>query len=217
MQIDMHWLRENFARFNTRYFSDTLPVPRFHVGRSRTRLGTMSFKRRTRPLGRTQLYDFAISMSNFYDQSENQFQSVLLHEMIHLSIACSGIKDTAPHGVVFRGMMQRLNREGWDIRVMTSTKGYKKSCTGAGAAIRQYLVLAIETHDGRRYLSSVNPKFARDIHARLHSAREITHHAWFTTSDSWFEDMPKVRSLRGRRVSAEVYADKTAAMTPVSF
>ncbi len=217
MQIDMGWLRENFARFNTRYFSDTLPVPRFHVGHSRTRLGSMSFKRKVQPFGRTRHYDFSISLSNFYDQTEYQFQSVLLHEMIHLSIACSGIKDTSPHGVVFRGMMQRLNREGWNIRVMTSTKGYKKAHAGSTTVISQYLVLAIETRDGYHFLSSVNPKFARELHAKLHSAREITHFAWFTTSDHWFEDMPKVRSLRGRRVTPEVYTDKTAAMTPVSF
>ena len=42
MQIDIHWLRDNFARFNARYFSDLLPVPRFGVGHSRTRLGTLS-------------------------------------------------------------------------------------------------------------------------------------------------------------------------------
>ena len=78
-------------------------------------------------------------------------------------------------------------------------------------------MLAIETRDGYHFLSSVNPKFARELHAKLHSAREITHFAWFTTSDHWFEDMPKVRSLRGRRVTPEVYTDKTAAMTPVSF
>ena len=108
MQIDIQWLQNNFARFNARYFSDLLPVPRFGVGHSRTRLGTLSYKRKTR-MGRSQCSDFAIHLSNYYDQTEHQFQSVLLHEMIHLSIACSGVKDTAPHGVVFRGMMQRLN------------------------------------------------------------------------------------------------------------
>jgi hypothetical protein len=156
MQIDIQWLQNNFARFNARYFSDLLPVPRFGIGHSRTRLGTLSYKRKSR-MGRSQYSDFAIQLSNYYDQSEHQFQSVLLHEMIHLSIACSGVKDTAPHGVVFRGMMQRLNRDGWNIQVMTSTKGMQKAYTGSATVISQFLVLAIEMHDGRRFLSSVNP------------------------------------------------------------
>jgi len=36
--------------------------------------------------------------------------------MIHYSIAYTGLKDTAPHGVVFRGMADAMNKKyGWDI------------------------------------------------------------------------------------------------------
>ena len=95
MQIDTLWLKANFERFNTQYFDGVLPLPRLRVGRSRTQLGSMSCKRKT-SWGRTKLYDFTISLSNYYDQTEHQFQSVLLHEMIHLSITVSGVKDTSP-------------------------------------------------------------------------------------------------------------------------
>ncbi|MBM6993126.1 MAG: SprT-like domain-containing protein [Prevotella sp.] len=216
MQIDINWIQENFRMFNVRYFDGSLPEPRFHVGHSRTRLGTMSLKRKTR-WGRTQLYDFAIGLSNYYDQTEQQFRSVLLHEMIHLSIAHSGVRDTSPHGVVFRGMMERLNQDGWNISVTTTTRDMKKAYEGSKTVIREYLVLAIETADGRRFLSSVNPKFARTIDRRIQTVREIIRHGWYTTGDRWFEDMPKVRSLRGRRVTAEVYRSKTTAMTPIIF
>ena len=216
MQIDIHWMEQNFRMFNLRYFDGTLPEPRFRVGHSRTRLGTMSFKRKSR-WGWSQQYDFTITMTNYYDQSEPQFLSVLLHEMIHLAIAHSGTRDTSPHGVVFRGMMERLNRDGWNITVSTAMKGMKKAYQGSATVIREYLVLALQTADGRRFLSSVNPKFARAIDCRLRSVGEITHHAWYTTSDLWFENMPQVRSLRGRRVSTEVFQTKTESMTPVRF
>ena len=215
MQIDTLWLKANFERFNTQYFDGVLPLPRLRVGRSRTQLGSMSCKRKT-SWGRTKLYDFTIGLSNYYDQTEHQFQSVLLHEMIHLSIAVSGIKDTSPHGVVFRGLMQRLNRDGWDIQIMTKTRGYTKAYTGTATVIAQYIVLALEMTDGKRFLSSVNPKFVRDINRRLKTIPQISHYAWYTTSDRWFESMPKVRSLRGRRVTAEVFQAKTQAMKPIS-
>ena len=202
-------------RFNTQYFDGVLPLPRLRAGRSRTQLGTMSCKRKT-SWGRTKLYDFTISLSNYYDQTEHQFQSVLLHEMIHLSIAVSGVKDTSPHGVVFRGLMQRLNRDGWDIQIMTKTRDYTKAYTGTATVIAQYIVLALEMNDGKRFLSSVNPKFVRDINQQLRTIPQISHYAWFTTSDRWFETMPKVRSLRGRRVTAEVFQTKTQAMKPIS-
>ena len=215
MQIDTLWMKNNFMRFNTQYFDGVLPLPRLRAGRSRTQLGTMSCKRKT-SWGRTKLYDFTISLSNYYDQTEHQFQSVLLHEMIHLSIAVSGVKDTSPHGVVFLGLMQRLNRDGWDIQIMTKTRDYTKAYTGTATVIAQYIVLALEMNDGKRFLSSVNPKFVRDINQQLRTIPQISHYAWFTTSDRWFETMPKVRSLRGRRVTAEVFQTKTQAMKPIS-
>lgn len=215
MQIDTLWMKTNFMRFNTQYFDGVLPLPRLRAGRSRTQLGTMSCKRKT-SWGRTKLYDFTISLSNYYDQTEHQFQSVLLHEMIHLSIAVSGVKDTSPHGVVFRGLMQRLNHDGWDIQIMTKTRDYTKAYTGSATVIAQYIVLALEMNDGKRFLSSVNPKFVRDINQQLRTIPQISHYAWFTTSDRWFETMPKVRSLRGRRVTAEVFQAKTQAMKPIS-
>ena len=43
---------------------------------------------------------------------------MLLHEMIHYYIAYNNIQDTAPHGDVFKAMMNRLNREyGWNMKV----------------------------------------------------------------------------------------------------
>ena len=215
MQIDTLWMKTNFMRFNTQYFDGVLPLPRLRAGRSRTQLGTMSCKRKT-SWGRTKLYDFTISLSNYYDQTEHQFQSVLLHEMIHLSIAVSGVKDTSPHRVVFRGLMQRLNRDGWDIQIMTKTRDYTKAYTGSATVIAQYIVLALEMNDGKRFLSSVNPKFVRDINQQLRTIPQISHYACFTTSDRWFETMPKVRSLRGRRVTAEVFQTKTQAMKPIN-
>lgn len=216
MQIDILWLRRWFAMFNQQYFDGGLPTPRFHIGHSRTQLGTLSFKRKMTLRG-ARLFDFSLGMSNYYDQSEHQFQSVLLHEMIHLSIAAAGLKDTSPHGVVFRGMMSRLNREGWDIHVMTPTKGLNIAYAGSSQVIEQYLVLAIEMTDGRHFLSSVNPRYARTLKEHLKHTTTIRHTAWYTTSDSWFADMPKVRSLRGTEVSEDLFSAKTASMKPIHF
>lgn len=222
MQIDMIWLRDNFRQFNKQYFGDKLPEPRFFIGRSKSQLGSLSFKRGL-ILGR-QLFNrgntanaFTLSISNFYDQTEYQFRNVLLHEMIHLSIAASGVKDSSPHGVVFRGMMARLNREGWDIHVMTKMEGVKKAYTGSKTIIRQYLVLAIQTTEGKRYLSSVNPRFAREINARIRAAKEVSAAKWYTTDNRWFENMPRVRSLRGRHVDTTTFEKLTNVMTPISF
>ncbi len=213
MQVDIHWVRQNFQRFNADYFGGKLPEPRFVVGKARTRLGSCSWKRKSR-LGRTTYYDFTIAISNYYDQKEHDFQNVLLHEMIHLSIAYSGVKDSSSHGVVFRGMMERLNREGWNIQVSHSMKGVEKTAVGQRRERRNRLVLAIETDDGRCFLSCVNAHYAYRLDNRMRQSANLKSFAWYLSDDPWFDDKPVVRSLRGIVVSSDVFREKTKAMTP---
>ena len=218
MIVTVEWMEEWFRRFDHDYFGGKLPVPELGLTRAKTRLGQLAYKRATR-WGRTKLYAFKLSMSTYYDLTDRQAKSVLLHEMIHYIIGFTGLKDTAPHGIVFRGMMDNLNRKyGWDIRVMTSTKGWKVS---EWAEERQkakgpqiYLMLAIEMQDGKHYLSRVNPSFARRIESKLALVRELRSHRWYTTQEPYFEDYPQVRSLRGRRISKSDFEKLRNVLTP---
>lgn len=205
MVVTKDWMEEWFVRFDKEYFGGKLPVPELGLTRAKTRLGQLSFKRATR-WGRTKLYDFKLSISTYYDMTDKQAKSVLLHEMIHYVIGYTGLKDTSSHGIVFRGMMDNLNRKyGWDIKVMTSTKDWKVSdavkekMEAKGPQV--YLMLAIEMCDGKYFLSRVNPSFARHMERQLKSVREIRVYHWYTTQESYFADYPQVRSLRGRRIS----------------
>lgn len=211
-------MEEWFRRFDHDYFGGKLPVPELGLTRAKTRLGQLAYKRTTR-WGRTKLYDFKLSMSTYYDMTDRQAKSVLLHEMIHYIIGFTGLKDTAPHGIVFRGMMDNLNRKyGWDIRVMTSTKGWKVSERveerQKAKGPQTYLMLAIEMQDGKHYLSRVNPSFARRIESKLVLVRELRSHRWYTTQEPYFEDYPQVRSLRCRRISKSDFEKLRNVLTP---
>ena len=218
MIVTIDWMEEWFKRFDQEYFGGKLPLPELSLTRAKTRLGQLAFKRASR-WGRTKLYDFKLSMSTYYDMTEQQAKSVLLHEMIHYIIGYTGLKDTAPHGVVFRGMMDNLNRKyGWDIRAMTSTKGWKVSERVAekkkAKGSQTYLMLAIELKDGKFYLSRVNPGFARRIEKQLPMVRELRSHRWYTTQESYFEDYPQVRSLRGRRITKNDFEKLQNVLVP---
>lgn len=218
MIVTIDWMEEWFKRFDQEYFGGKLPLPELSLTRAKTRLGQLAFKRASR-WGRTKLYDFKLSMSTYYDMTEQQAKSVLLHEMIHYIIGYTGLKDTSPHGVVFRGMMDNLNRKyGWDIRVMISTKGWKVSERVAekkkAKGPQTYLMLAIEMQDGKHYLSRVNPSFARRIESKLVLVRELRSHRWYTTQEPYFEDYPQVRSLRCRRISKSDFEKLRNVLTP---
>ena len=218
MIVTVEWMEEWFRRFDHDYFGGKLPVPELGLTRAKTRLGQLAYKRATR-WGRTKLYDFKLSMSTYYDMTDRQAKSVRLHEMIHYIIGFTSLKDTAPHGIVFRGMMDNLNRKyGWDIRVMTSTKGWKVSERVAekkkAKGPQTYLMLAIELKDGKFYLSRVNPGFARRIEKQLPMVRELRSHRWYTTQESYFEDYPQVRSLRGRRITKNDFEKLQNVLVP---
>lgn len=211
MIVTVSWMEEWFRRFDVAYFGGKLPLPELALSRAKTRLGQLAFKRSV-CWGRIKLYDFKLSMTTYYDMTDMQAKSVLLHEMIHYVIAYTGLKDTSPHGVVFRGMMDNLNRKhGWQIRTMTDTRGWKKAAgekapARKGDTPERYLVLAVETTDGRCFLSRVNPAYAHRLDAMAARASEVKHHCWYTTCDTAFADYPQVRSLRGRRISRADFA-----------
>lgn len=212
MQISVQWLEQWFTVFNEQYFDSGLPLPRLALSRSRTRLGSMSCKRLTRLLRGTKFSDFTIRLSNYYDLSEREFQNVLLHEMIHYSIAYTGLKDTSPHGVVFRRMADEFNRKhGWNIKVTGSTRGVRPAKPQPD---REFLVLALLLDSGEHLFSVVNPRYAHEIDRNIRSVSRVKNFSWYTTRDRYFMDFPRVRSLRGRRVSMDVYEKKTAEMTP---
>lgn len=218
MIVTIDWMEEWFKRFDQEYFGGKLPLPELGLTRAKTRLGQLAFKRSTR-WGRTKIYDFKLSMSTYYDMTDKQAKSVLLHEMIHYIIGYTGLKDTAPHGVVFRGMMDSLNRKyGWDIRVMTSTKGWKVSenvvARKKAAGPQTYLILAVEMKDGKHFLSRVSPRFARSLERQLLTAKEVSSHNWYTTQESYFADFPQVRSLRGRRITKVDFEKLRNVLTP---
>ena len=153
--------------------------------------------------GRTMYYDYCISVSSYYQLTLEEIDDVLIHEMIHYTIAYTGLKDTSPHGIVFRGMMDKINRT-FDRHITISVRTRNLQFRTTQQA-KDYLILALETKDGKYFLSSVNPSAARKLAISLARMHEIVHYAWYQSQDEYFHNMPCVRSLRGKQVSKEVY------------
>ncbi len=217
MIVTKAWIENRFLKFNQEYFGGGLPLPIIGLSRSRTQLGTFSCKR-ARSWGRTKIYDCTIRLTTYYDMTEFQAENVLIHEMIHYSITYTGLKDTSPHGIVFQGMASSLNRKyGWEIKAMTTTKGWKVS-----EAVTQkkkakgpqtYLILALKMVDGKHFLSRVNPSFAKKIDKELRHLKEVKQYCWYTTQEEYFDTFPQCRSLRGKRISKSDFERMVNIMT----
>lgn len=202
VEFTEEYLEQAFEYYNELIFEGKLPVPWLRWSHSKTRLGVMKYKGMSK-LGRTRICDFTISISDYYELTKEQLEDVLIHEMIHLSILSAGIEDTSPHGIVFRGMMDKINRTfGRDITISACKQ---KLQPRVAQQSKDYLILALEMKDGKYFLSSVNPSATGKLAISLARAHEIAHYAWYQSQDEYFNSMPRVRSLRGRQVSEEVY------------
>ena len=190
--LTIAYLKEAFTHYNQLIFHGELPLPALKLSRGKTRLGQMACKRRTY-WRRTIYSDYTISISTYYALNKEEIDDVLIHEMIHYYIAYTGQKDTSAHGVIFRQMMD-------DITTRIAQKP------------RKFLVLALETIDRQYFLSSVMPSAARKVAHLVSRSKDIMTYNWYYTYDEYFRDMPRVRSLRGRKVSLEVYIEMRSKM-----
>lgn len=204
MTPTIDYLQEQFSRFNATYFGNELPTPHIVIAHARTFAGKFLFRRRDRlRVQKVKDRDYTIKISDFYDLPEREVQNTLLHEMIHYYIEYRGIKDTSPHGDVFKSMMEHLNGKGWNITVRVNTDTASIAERNSVAAVRT--VLALRTDNGKLFFSVVNPKFVERLERKIRLSPNIVFHKWLKSSDAYFQRFPAVRSLRGIRVDEATF------------
>lgn len=219
MIVTTAWMSQQFNRFNSTFFKGELPIPLFQLSRSRRVLGQFKCNKKLTLKG-IKGYNFAIAMTTFYDFSEKQAQEVLLHEMIHYVIAFNGWWEKRPHGTIFMRFLHYFNEQhGFNLSVSERTnhlvptqKAWQQKQKKQGL----FLVLALKKTNNDCFLSVVNPRFAHSLQSSLHTIKGIQWHNWYATTDLFFTSFPSVRSLRGRKVSADVFQNKIETMTKVN-
>lgn len=199
MQVTTELLECWFGELNRKYFGGELPLPRLEVGNSRTLLGTMRCRTRRKGL-LSWKKDYSIRISNYYDVSEDEFRNVLLHEMIHYYIAVKGLKDTSPHGTIFRRIMDSVNASGWHVsvrerrRMPIAEHNMRRS--------KPHIVLSMTTNKGETLLTVVSNTAIMSLERQLRRLPTVERWEWRSSTDATFNSWPRVRTLRARRVSS---------------
>jgi len=204
--LDTQTLHEWFDYFNHLCFQDKLPVPCLLLSKSRTRLGSMTYRRERRYVIFSQS-SFTLRVSTYYESTEQELQDVLLHEMIHYFIAYNKLRDTSPHGTLFRKMMCEINQK-YHRNITISSRSAEKRSASMTRQPRERLILAMEMSGEAYYLTVVNPRYAKYIQSRLPLVKGLTHCEWFVSIDPFFDDYPAVRTLRARQVARETFQQK---------
>ena len=115
-----------FCQYNEKYFEGILPIPMFDLLHSFRTCGYCQCDYEQGWFSRT-LYNFRISMTDYYDFTLKQFEDILVHEMIHYYLAYFGIDKSLSHGREFKKMAKRLNQTyGLNITKTLDISQYKR-------------------------------------------------------------------------------------------
>ena len=126
MEVTENFLKERFDEYNQLYFNDCLPSPFFSVFCKKKPFAKFTYLKKKKMGEKTLVYK-KISVSNYYDFTEEQLRDIIVHEMIHYFIAYNNLKDNKEHGRIFVSISDKLNKDfGLNIEKTKSASSYLK-------------------------------------------------------------------------------------------
>ena len=118
MRPTIDYIQRKFDEFNTLCFQGKLPPLPIKLSNARTFLGQLCYKKRRKLTGGWEIYDYVLKVSTRVDMPEREVEDTILHEMIHYYINVNNLKDSGPHGTLFRQIMDHINsRYGRNITI----------------------------------------------------------------------------------------------------
>lgn len=190
---DLNFVREAFSLFNTGIFGGELPAPRFALSRGRTFRGKMCWSER-RSLTGVRTRDFEMRISIGFDLPREEWEDVVIHEMIHYYIAFKRIKDSSSHGPVFRRMMADINRI-HGRKIVVSSRQTKEQAD-ADRRVRGHYLCLVKMSDGRLGLAPVAKSRIFILWDEFNSFPGAVAVKWVGSTDPWFNRFPRVLTPR---------------------
>lgn len=190
---DLVFVNEAFKLFNREIFEDALPVPRFRMTHARTFRGKLCY-RITSSWGGRRAEDFEMRISLDFDLPREEWEDVVIHEMIHLHIAHRGIKDSSSHGPKFRGLMAEINRR--HGRHICVTARSTKEQLDKDKRVRGHYLCIVKFNDGRLGVAPVAKSRIFELWDSFRSWPEVSDVSWIGTVDTWFNRFPRVMKTK---------------------
>lgn len=195
MIATLDFMRDAFCRF-ANLFTPELPPPQLALCHTHSKLGDFRCRWETDG-GARRAVDCRIRLSDLFNMPEEELEDTFLHEMIHYAIALQGVRDTGPHGRLFRKTMNALNeRHGRHITV--SRRGKRGSGSGdlrmvCGKAHDRYIAVA-KLKDGKTHICVCAPSYVFRLDDALRGWDIVESWKWYFVRNSFFNIYPLVRT-----------------------
>lgn len=185
MRPTKEYIEQSIQEINAQCFNSELPMLPVIVGSGSRRLGCLMFSRRRKMFRGYENYNFRMSISTRYDFTEEQIRDTICHEMIHYYIAWKQLKDTSPHGDLFRSMMTRINKEhGYH---MTISQRLTDEEIASAPRNKTYLVCISHFSDGQTGVTISAKTRIFKLWDEMQTLRNITDMQWYLSHDPYWD------------------------------
>ena len=212
MKATIEFLEKGFDRFNHEIFCGVLPRPVMRISSARSYMGQFRVERiPSREDGRE---TFQLKLSDRYDIEENVLEDIVIHEMIHYYIHFKKIKDTSSHGLMFRNLMNEINRR-FCRNITVSHRCSIEELESDDAKALSIVCLCTMT-DGRKLVCRVSQSKVFDIHRAFQQWDMIDREEWYWSDGGYFNRYRRVLTPRLFSVDSEGL-DVIASGTKLEF
>ncbi len=213
MIVTLEYLRRRFREFNTLCFNSRLPEPILRVGHARTMLGCVRYKNERTWLGGLRISELTLSISRFYDLTQEELDDTILHEMIHLDIICNHKHRDRAHGPLFRQMMDDLNRRfGRHINISHRGKleqAEPKKC--------QNIIAVTEFKDGETGITRASQSRVFELERQIPKIPEVKNVRWYHSRNPFFSRFPRSLKPKFYRISRDVLDSELQGAIRIEF
>ncbi len=205
MKATIPYIEQKFEEFNRHMFGGKLPKIPVELSDAKTFLGQCVFKKRRKPFGKTESYDFRLRINTRVDLPEREVEDTIIHEMIHYYIGYNQLKDASAHGPLFLSIMNEINRKfGRNLTVShESTKEQREQLQDKRS--HYHVIAVVKFHDGRTGIK-VLPRVLRSIlyyYNNVLANREIASIQLYMSNNVFFNRYPNSSALKVHFLEAD--------------
>jgi predicted SprT family Zn-dependent metalloprotease len=205
MKATVPYIEKKFEEFNRQIFGGKLPKIPVELSDAKTFLGQCVYKKRRKPFGKAELYDFRLRINARVDLPEREVEDTIIHEMIHYYIGYNKLEDASAHGPLFLGIMNEINRKfGRNLTVShKSTQEQREQLQDKRS--RYHVIAVVSFRDGRTGIK-VLPRVVRSIlyyYNNVLANREIASVQLYMSNNIFFNRYPNSSALKVHFLEAD--------------
>ena len=205
MKATVPYIEKKFEEFNRQIFGGKLPKIPVELSDAKTFLGQCVYKKRRKPFGKAELYDFRLRINARVDLPEQELEDTIIHEMIHYYIGYNKLEDASAHGPLFLGIMNEINRKfGRNLTVShKSTQEQREQLQDKRS--RYHVIAVVSFRDGRTGIK-VLPRVVKSIlyyYNNVLANREIVSIQLYMSNNMFFNRYPNSSALKVHFLEAD--------------